>query len=75
MSRNKLVCFAAGACFGWLVLTVAIFKSNNVQHVFKEVICEVQVGIPEFSQDALVQKMEEINLRFPHIVLAQALLS
>ena len=65
---------------GYTVLTSMV--SNAHQEGFKEALSEpietelVVLDSPEntFSQDALVEEIKKLNIRFPHIVLAQSIL-
>lgn len=73
MTRNKFIYFTSGVCFGWLVLSVAVFKSNSIQTIIKEKVVSVEYKTnSEFSQDSLIYKLKELNFKYPHIVLAQA---
>jgi hypothetical protein len=72
MTRNRFIYFTSGVCVGWLALTTLVWSSNNIKTIIKEVICEDTNSPLYFSETNLVNKMKEINLRFPHIVLAQA---
>jgi hypothetical protein len=73
MTRTNLIYFSSGICFGWLALTFIVFNIDNtrVETIIKEIICEPD-GPLTFSETNLVNKMSEINLKFPHIALAQA---
>lgn len=72
MIRNQFAYFASGVCAGWLGLTLLIWNSDNVKTIIKEVVCETTDNPLAFSEINLVNKMMEINLKFPHIVLAQS---
>ena len=72
MTKNQLIYFTSGLCFGWLALTIVIFSSEGAKTTIREVVCEIPLGNPSFSETNLVNKMKEINLKFPHIVLAQS---
>ena len=74
MNRNNLVIFIIGLCLGWLSLTCCIF-SNSVQIIVRDRIIrkttEHKTNI-QFTQDSLIQFLEDLNIKYPHIVLAQA---
>ncbi len=65
---------------GYIVLTSMV--SNAHQEGFKEALSEpietelLVLDSPEdtFSQEALVEEIKKLNIRFPHIVLAQSIL-
>ena len=65
---------------GYISLTAMV--SNAKQEGFKEALnlpIESEVLILEettnkFSQESLVEEIKRLNIRFPHIVLAQAIL-
>ena len=65
---------------GYTVLTSMV--SNAHQEGFKEALSEpietelLVLDSPEdtFSQEALVEEIKKLNIRFPHIVLAQSIL-
>jgi hypothetical protein len=65
---------------GYTVLTSMV--SNAHQEGFKEALSEpietelVVLDSPEntFSRDGLVEEIKKLNIRFPHIVLAQSIL-
>ena len=56
------------------ILTVAAIVSFNIVKVEDyEQILEINIsGEREFSEEKLVRKLKELNIRYPHIVLAQA---
>jgi uncharacterized FlgJ-related protein len=72
MTRDQLIHFTSGVCAGWLTLTAVVWSSDNIKTIVKEVICEDINNPLYFSETNLVNKMKEINIKFPHIVLAQA---
>ena len=56
------------------IFTIAAIVSFNVMEVEDyERILEINIsGEREFSEEKLVRKLKELNIRYPHIVLAQA---
>jgi hypothetical protein len=54
--------------------TIAAIVSFNIMEVEDyERILEINIsGEREFSEEKLVRKLKELNIRYPHIVLAQA---
>jgi hypothetical protein len=54
--------------------TIAAIVSFNIMEVEDyERILEINIsGEREFSEDKLIRKLKELNIRYPHIVLAQA---
>lgn len=60
----------------WVVLglTLMSFISINTMEVEDyERILEINInGEREFSEDKLIRKLQELNVSFPHIILAQA---
>ena len=54
--------------------TIAAIVSFNVMEVEDyERILEINIsGEREFSEEKLIRKLKELNIRYPHIVLAQA---
>jgi flagellum-specific peptidoglycan hydrolase FlgJ len=72
MTRGQLAYFTSGVCAGWLGLTALVWSSDTVKTIIKEVTCENVDNPLIFSETNLVNKMKEINLKFPHIVLAQS---
>ena len=66
--------------FGYVILTsmIAGAKEEGFKEALDIPVEEVVVVLEEdanmFSQDALVEELKRLNVRFPHIVLAQAIL-
>ena len=56
------------------IFTIAAIVSFNVMEVEDyERILEINIsGEREFSEEKLIRKLKELNIRYPHIVLAQA---
>ena len=51
----------------------AIFSFNVMEAEDYERILEINIsGEREFSEEKLIRKLKELNIRYPHIVLAQA---
>lgn len=72
MTRKCLIYFTSGLCTGWLGLTVLVWGSDNAKVIIEKVFCESPDNPLYFSETNLVNKMKEINLKFPHIALAQS---
>jgi flagellum-specific peptidoglycan hydrolase FlgJ len=73
MNRNHLIYFTSGICFGWIALLFIVFNIDNtkIETIVKEIICEPDEPL-SFSEARLINKMIDINIKFPHIVLAQS---
>ena len=60
----------------WVIIGLALmsFISVNTMEIKDyEHILEINIsGEREFTEDKLVRKLKELNIRYPHIVLAQA---
>jgi hypothetical protein len=75
MTRKNLIYFTSGICFGWMALLLIVFNIDNtrIETIVKEIICEPKSDeLLLFSEKRLINKMIEINLKFPHIALAQS---
>ena len=66
--------------FGYVILTsmIAGAKEEGFKEALdipvEEVVVVLEEDANKFSQDALVEELKRLNVRFPHIVLAQAIL-
>jgi uncharacterized FlgJ-related protein len=70
--RTHLGFLVAGVGFGWLSLSTIMFNKQVQTIIQKEIIgIEYNTNI-EFSQDSLVTALASLNIKFPHIVLAQS---
>lgn len=60
--------------FGVIAFILMSFVSiNTMELIDYERILEVNIsGEREFTEDKLVRKLKELNIKYPHIVLAQA---
>ena len=63
-----------GAVIGILVfLGFTLIPSSNIEELSYEEKLIVIKEYNEFSQEKLVQKIKELNFKFPHIILAQSI--
>lgn len=73
INRKHIGFLVFGFSLGWIVMTVLLFNNARVQLEIREIINEkIVLDSLTFSQDNLISKMKEINIKYPHIVLAQS---
>lgn len=72
MKRENWISGMVGMGVGWCIL-VGIMFNKQVQVIVQEKIIGVEYNVNlEFSQENLIQYIKELNIKYPHIVLAQA---
>lgn len=57
---------------GWTALTMLSTFLLRYEEVLYERIVNVYLHEPQFSEERLVAKLKQLNVRYPHIALAQA---
>lgn len=73
MNRSHWISGFIGMGLGWCFLVFIIFNNYKIQTLIKEKIIGIEYNTNiNFSQDSLVNYIKELNIKFPHIVLAQA---
>lgn len=72
IKRSSWLAFAMGVGLGWFTLTCLIFN-RQVQHIIdKQIVEHIYKTNTQFCQDSLIAELKDLNIKFPHIVLAQA---
>lgn len=72
IKRTNWLALVMGVGIGWCSLILVLFN-KQVQHIVDKVIVEHEYKTNlEFTQDSLVAELKDLNIKFPHIVLAQS---
>jgi len=73
INRKHLAAVAIGFSLGWISIATLLFNSAKVQLEVREIINErIIIDSLKFSQDNLITKIKDMNIKYPHIVLAQS---
>lgn len=72
MTRTNIISTIVGFGLGWVMLTCVLFNKQVQTIVVEKIIGVEYITNLDFTEERLIEYLKEINVKYPHIVLAQA---